>query len=373
MAPWKMLEFTGKAPLADELAIYLGDRIAEGIYRPGDKLPTERELAAELGLSRKTVRLALGELERQGFIFRRVGKGTFVKRAENFTNGRGRSGPSIALVSFKYTNPYSDRLISHLFEGMNRALEKADCNIAVQTLGAAGMAGRDAACRELVERLRTERPEGIIFATEPTVEAMRGLSEVSPVLQAGYFIEGEGAGYVGADMMDGMRKAIGYLMALGHTKIAMISHHGGEEDRRKFPTVSARVDVYAEVMAEMGLRSETFVIPHTEMATALSQEFTHTAVITTATYVARELLEAARERGVRVPEEMSLVGYDDAGVGEGTTPRFTSMKHLSEQMGRVAAEKLLGLIDGSETAPVRITMPAELILRESCARPRGDA
>ena len=143
MAPWQRLEFTGNAPLPDELAIYLGDRISEGIYRPGDKLPTERERAAAFPLSRKTVRLALAELERQGFIFRRVGKGTFVKRAESLTNGlgsngRGRKGPSIALVSFKYTNPYSDRLISDLFEGMNRALEKADCNLAVQTLGAAG-------------------------------------------------------------------------------------------------------------------------------------------------------------------------------------------------------------------------------------------
>ena len=108
MSRLQQLEFSGNAPLPEELAAYLGGRIAQGIYRPGDKLPPERELAARFEVSRKTVRLALEEIERQGFIYRRVGKGTFVKRGAGARRDGGAGRSSNALISFKYTNPYSD-------------------------------------------------------------------------------------------------------------------------------------------------------------------------------------------------------------------------------------------------------------------------
>ncbi len=364
-------EFSGNNPLAEELALHLGDGIVARTYPRGSKMPTVRALAAQYDVSRKTVERALDRLEEQGLIFRRVGKGTFVRKDPGGNGDSDTSRPKVVLVSFKYTNPYSDRLISNLFDGMNRVLQEKGSSFAVCTLECGEEDhGRDADCRKLVEELRGVGPDGVIFAAEPTAMAIRMLSEVAPVLQAGYFIEDEGAGYVGADMLDGMRKAIGYLKMLGHTKVAMITHHIGEEDHRNFPTVASRVDTYQAVMAEMGLAEGTLVIPRAELAAAVSPASGHTAIVATATSIARDVIDAAAQRGVRIPEDLSLIGYDDASIGESTIPRYTSMRHLSQRMGELAADKLLGIIAGTEALPVRLILPAELVVRESCAPPK---
>ena len=117
---------------------------------------------------------------------------------------------------------------------------------------------------------------------------------------------------------------------------------------------------------------QVLVVPRADLAAAAKPGFGHAAVIVTATFIARNLIEAAHQNGVRTPEGLSLIGHDDAGVGEETSPRYTSMRHLSEPMGRTAAEKLLEIVAGSVKGPVRVMMPAELVIRESCALPRGN-
>jgi DNA-binding LacI/PurR family transcriptional regulator len=366
--PHDGFEFSGKKPLADELALHLGDLIASQTFPRGSKLPTTRALAAQLNVSRRTVTGALDRLEEQGLIFRRVGKGTFVKKSQVTNGDDGASGPQIALVSFKYTNPYSDRLISDLFEGIKRVLQAKGCRFAIHILECDPERGsRTADCEVLVNELKDTGPDGVIFTAEPTVAAIRALAEVCPVLQAGYFIRGEGSGYVGADMLDGMRKAIGYLKAIGHRLISLVT--SGDADREKFPTLADRQEVYLRVMEEVGLGGEARVLVG-GVEEALAGASAYTAAITTTTRLARDLLDAARERGVRVPGELSLVSYDDAGIGEGTTPRFTSMKHLSERMGEIAAQKLLGVLGGTEKTPIEVKLSAELVVRESCAPPR---
>lgn len=69
-------------PLYRWLAETLRDEIQRGVYKPGDLLPTERELTQRYGLSSITVTRALNELVREGWLYRRAGKGTFLKRAK---------------------------------------------------------------------------------------------------------------------------------------------------------------------------------------------------------------------------------------------------------------------------------------------------
>ena len=83
-----------KQPLYDQLVDILMEKI-DHEYRPGDLLPSERELSERYGLSRTTVRLALSELEQLGLVVRKHGRGTFVMdRSNNLTNlMQARHGP----------------------------------------------------------------------------------------------------------------------------------------------------------------------------------------------------------------------------------------------------------------------------------------
>jgi DNA-binding FadR family transcriptional regulator len=83
--------------LVDHLCALLERQIDEGRLKPGDRLPTERELSAQLGASRNVVRMALGELHKAGKITRHVGRGTMV--AAEVAPGRGIEGLKLADVS----------------------------------------------------------------------------------------------------------------------------------------------------------------------------------------------------------------------------------------------------------------------------------
>jgi LacI family transcriptional regulator len=78
-----------------------------------------------------------------------------------------------------------------------------------------------------------------------------------------------------------------------------------------------------------------------------------------------------RARGLRTPQDVALIGYDDFGVSRLTTPAITTVRVPAEDLGRMAAERLFGLIEGTSDAVTHETVPIELVVRESCgARPQ---
>ena len=77
-------------------------------------------------------------------------------------------------------------------------------------------------------------------------------------------------------------------------------------------------------------------------------------------------LRAFYEVGVRVPDDMAVVGFDGILLGQFTTPSLTTMNQPREEMGRLAAEKLFALLDGHQQMPSEHVLSAELLIRESC-------
>jgi len=75
-----------------------------------------------------------------------------------------------------------------------------------------------------------------------------------------------------------------------------------------------------------------------------------------------------RSRGLRVPEDVALVGYDDFGLARLTTPALTTVHVPAEELGRLAAERLFLVITGDPAGPDRTVLPVQLVLRDSCGR-----
>ncbi len=77
-------------------------------------------------------------------------------------------------------------------------------------------------------------------------------------------------------------------------------------------------------------------------------------------------LETLKANGIRVPTDVSIVGFDDFGLSRLTTPGISTVHVPAEEMARIATERLFGLIEGVNEGPARLLLPVNLVERQSC-------
>ena len=92
-----------------------------------------------------------------------------------------------------------------------------------------------------------------------------------------------------------------------------------------------------------------------------------TAVLASNDVSALAVLEVARERNLQVPGDLSVVGFDDIPEAAHVHPPLTTMRQPLEEMGRVAASALLGIMHAPNRVPERLELPTELVIRGSTA------
>jgi LacI family transcriptional regulator len=81
-------------------------------------------------------------------------------------------------------------------------------------------------------------------------------------------------------------------------------------------------------------------------------------------------IEAVRVNGLHIPEDMSILGFDNIPQVANLHPRLTTVRQPLEQMGRVAAQMLMDILKDPQKKTQHIELPTELIVRESCCAPR---
>lgn len=179
--------------------------------------------------------------------------------------------------------------------------------------------------------------------------------------------------YLMIDNQGGIRQIIDYLVSLGHTEIAMI--YGTKE---LTPGIE-RLTGFYKVMKQKGLFvNEEFVVPgyfteeggYNAAKKLLALKKRPTAIIGANNLTTMGVYKALSDSGVRIPEEISIVGFDDFPFASYLQPPVTVLKRLDISMGRVAAEMLLERIAKGEESkaikPRTIVMPTELCIRNSC-------
>ena len=96
-----------------------------------------------------------------------------------------------------------------------------------------------------------------------------------------------------------------------------------------------------------------------------------TAIFASNDVMAMGVMDAVRNRGFRVPDDISVVGFDDIPQASVVRPGLTTVSQPLEKMGRVATQMLLDLFRNKEKTDNRIELPTELVIRESCQPPRA--
>ncbi|MCM5552948.1 LacI family DNA-binding transcriptional regulator [Pleomorphomonas sp. NRK KF1] len=173
----------------------------------------------------------------------------------------------------------------------------------------------------------------------------------------------------------GARLATEHLIAMGHTDIALIAGPMG------LLSANERVEGFKATMAAHGLRVDEARMLHGEF----TREFGHeaalaiarmsprpTAILACSDYLSVGVLGALHDLGLSVPDDISLVGFDDMPLAELFDPPLTTIRQPIAEMGRIALERLLASLDGVEV-PAMTRLPVELIVRKSVADIRGNA
>jgi LacI family transcriptional regulator len=228
--------------------------------------------------------------------------------------------------------------------------------------------------------LRTWNVDGAILVgvLAPQVAELRRLSGVPMVLVD---TADDGFATVGVDDVGGGRLAGDHLAGLGHRRTAFVG-----PDPAAGGVIADRFRGWREALAAHGAGSDDRVLRTTsssfeaglDAATRLlAAPELPTAVFCTADILAIGLLKGLLGAGVRVPEDVSVIGFDDLPECRHLTPTLTTVRQDVPAKARSAVDLLTQVMgraaDAVATAPPRATLPVELVLRETVAPPRPDA
>jgi LacI family transcriptional regulator len=181
---------------------------------------------------------------------------------------------------------------------------------------------------------------------------------------------------VGATNWAGGLAATEHLLSLGHRRIGAI---GGPSD---YLCSRARTDGYRSALEQAGIRFDHALVRHGEFqheggfiggGELLELASPPTAIFAGSDQQAFGVYEAARQRGLRIPQDLSVVGFDDLPVARWVSPPLTTVRQPLAEMGSAAAQMLGELIDGVPLRSSRVELSTELITRESTAAPRDPA
>jgi len=225
-------------------------------------------------------------------------------------------------------------------------------------------------------RFRDGRTDGVI-AVAPVAgsDLIAGLSERGvPVVAIAHACDALGVPSVDVDNAAGIRLATEHLLSLGHRKIA---HLSGDEDMVSVPPRRA---AFRATMAAAGLAVPSDYLKSCcydgrkagdAVRELMARPEPPTAIVAGNDSIAIGALAAARERGLALPGDLSIVGFDDAPSAALVTPALTTIRQPLLEIGAEALRLLVALIEGEPVDPVTHLRAPELVVRDSTAPNRA--
>ena len=177
--------------------------------------------------------------------------------------------------------------------------------------------------------------------------------------------------YVGSDDENGMTLVLNHLAALGHRRIAYFGSNGiVSTGMHRLHRFRAWMSEHPEVAAREHLL-ETWEPSPEDAAPLLQRRDRPTAVVTVADIFAISVYGAAKTKGIRIPNDLSVVGFGNLIYGRETTPALTTVDQQAYEIGRSAARRVLTRVANPSERPRKILLRPDLVIRESTAPPRN--
>lgn len=360
-----------------EIHDQLREQILAGVYKPGDKLPTEMELAALHGVSRVTSAAALAALAREGLVSRLPRRGTIVSAAASAHSTAAR--PLIAWIQ-----PDIDHSLGiNLLCGVEHAARQAGYDLLLFLTGRSRQR-EEQAIRHAVAAGAAGLALFLQDGETYNGEVLRLVLDHFPLVLVDRYLRGLECAGVQSDNMAGARDATAELMAAGHRHICILVF-----PPKGTSTIEDRIEGYTQALAAAGLpldRSLLYVeerlpavmpiwqIPDEivdRFAAYLHRKTEITAVFATNAALALLALRAAARLGLRIPEDLSLMGIDAVETFPLPLPTLTCALQQGFELGTLAVELLREQLDGHK--PRHVMLPMRIERAGSVAQPRRPA
>jgi DNA-binding LacI/PurR family transcriptional regulator len=339
--------------------------IANRGLKPGELLGTETELIARHGLSRSTVRQALAVLERDGYVSRKRARGTFVG---NMIDPASKSHLLRGTVLIVCSNEQTAHLQEDFaFATVLRLIERslAKRGFSVQILGVGENPTED---QGRLARLLDQGHIDGICAIGPCFEPYRPIvTNKIPVVSSCSFSPLT-LPWVGQDVRAVSRECVKYLIDRGHRQIAMVC--GSTIDQAAFAIFA---NGYREAFAEADLPLNRQLLCQAYAGEPLMQFFAEvlkgparpTAIFAENWRVCQAMLAAANELSLKVPDDISLVGYGQNVQHLSAPVAITSYVPQAEGIGEELANILTSFADGKPIPDEPVFIPGRLVEGES--------
>lgn len=345
----------------------VASEIAEGIrggeWQVGAKLPSERLLCERYGASTITIRRALREITQLGLIVTRPGDGSFVQNAGAASTGDGGQFLGLIIVnSGGYFNGWVvenaeiaarksgySTVIKH---SQNDPAKEIACINELVELGVAGLVIVPVICQGQ-ELLATYT--GLMQAGIPFVLADRYLPDLD-------------CSYVVGDNETGGYEATQHLVDQGHRRIAHISSRLcsstlGRERGYCRALAKAGISIIPELIAHVGYDDQSVL--EASRAMLCSAESRPTAVFAADDRIARLVYQVCEEMSLRIPNDIAVVGYDNAPYAALLDPPLTTVSQFCGDIGTNAVELLIKSITARGRIIEQMTVRHELVVRDS--------
>jgi len=219
------------------------------------------------------------------------------------------------------------------------------------------------------------RCDGLIFVGPPDsddlAEALR--RKHTPFVFLGDQPASSDISWVDVDNVDSAVRSVELLISHGHQCIAFL---GGDV---RITSSRQREQGYRQALSSAGLEPEESLILNGLFSSEsgcrrtcrLMQDFEEppTALFCASDEIAAGAMSALSDIGLRVPEDISIIGFDDSSAAAALRPALTTIRQPFQELAGRAVELLLAQIQGSETPEKRILLPASLIVRDTVSRP----
>lgn len=362
--------FERKKPKHERILEAIRREIESGVLPHGAALASESQLCLKLKASRGPIRQALAELQRQGLVKARPGKGSFV---HNPAAAESSSAVSVrqmlVLINSMGATP-ANFVVHELIDGLSRAAEEAGdrYRLTFQFHRNPG----------LIDPESIQGCHGVLMApfTHDGINAMRGLAERLnvPVVSIYNRLDAPGASQFYVDHEAGAYDATDLLFRYGHRRIALL----GEPGISPGPAATEREAGFLRAARAAGLREGEATVLHVgvdpgvargNIEKLLKQPDRPTALVVAGGVITPMALDAIRAAGLSIPKDVSIIAVDDTIEAALNVPRLTVVKIPLIHLSRLGISSLIGQtgIRSAAQELVSLSLKPEIVMGQSIA------
>ncbi|MBT2216000.1 GntR family transcriptional regulator [Virgibacillus dakarensis] len=341
-------------------------KIMDGTYTSNQKISSESELMKEFGVSRHTVRLAIGDLVTQGWLYREQGSGTFCADRSTANDGQNVSSQkNIAIV----TTYISDYIFPSIIRGAESKLSEEGYQVSIFSTD-----NDHEKERQILEKILVHKFDGVIVEptksaySNPNIKYYLNLERLSIpyIMINAYYDELEPISIVMDDEQGGFMQTE-HLIKLGHQEIIGCFKTDDLQGTKRMKGFLKAHRKYGISLNPKNIITYDTKGKHTKPVEELTKMLASrtnsvTGIVCYNDELVIKVLNVLREKKINVPGDISIVGYDNSVLTDVSEVKLTSIDHPKSTMGRDAASTIIDLIKLKSHHKSNGSLPVESVI-----------